>query len=314
VNVHPTKTEIKFEDERSVYQIVKAVAKKAIGQHYHVPTYEAASEDTFLNLTVPSAPLHPPASSQSTTTPHKHSTDPFTKNTFTKPAAKTDWEELFSVMNKQKDVVGKPFAPARQEAEQLKMVAEEKTSRKMMQVHQSLIVSQIKSGILLIDQQAAHERILFEKYMQALEQNPIVSQQKLFPKTVVLQPADEQLLKEMMAEIRALGFDINEFGKHTFAVNGVPAELNNYNEQDLVMQLIEGYKQQSAASLNKQEKVARTLAKRAALKSGTTLSNEEMSTLIDELFACKEPNYTPDGKVCLTTISLQQLFDLMGKK
>jgi DNA mismatch repair protein MutL len=310
VNVHPTKTEIKFEDERSVYQIVKAIAKKAIGQHYHVPTYEAASEDTFLNLTIPSAPLHIPSQPS---TEHKQS-DPFSKNTFSKPAVKTDWEELFSVMNKQKDVVGKSFAPARHEAEQLKILSEEKSSRNIMQVHQSLIISQIKSGILLIDQQAAHERILFEKYMLALEQNPIVSQQKLFPKTVVLQPADEQLLKEMMAEIRALGFDINEFGKHTFAVNGVPAELNNYNEQDLVMQLIEGYKQQSSASLNKQEKVARSLAKRAALKAGTTLSIEEMSSLIDELFACKEPNYTPDGKVCLSTISLQQLFELMGKK
>jgi DNA mismatch repair protein MutL len=312
VNVHPTKTEIKFEDERSVYQIVKAVAKKAIGQYYHVPTYEPASEDTFLNLTrpQPSENTYKPTSAPSG--PRK--SDPFTKSTFTKPAARTDWEELFSVMNKQNDVVGKQFAPARHEAEQLKIVNEENSTRNIMQVHQSLIISQIKSGILLIDQQAAHERILFEKYMTALENSPVASQQKLFPKTVVLQAAEEQLLKEMMTEIRALGFDINEFGKHTFAVNGVPAELNHYNEQDLVTQLIEGYKQQSATVLNKQEKVARTLAKRASMKSGKTLTVEEMSRLIDELFACKEPNYTPDGKVCLLTISLQQLFDLIGKK
>jgi DNA mismatch repair protein MutL len=129
-----------------------------------------------------------------------------------------------------------------------------------------------------------------------------------------LQPADEQLLTEMITEIRALGFDINEFGKYTFAVNGVPAELNNYNEQDLIIKLIEGYKNQSATALNKKEKIARSLAKRAATKTGTTLNNEEMNVLIDELFACKEPNYAPDGKVCLTTISLAQLFDILGKK
>jgi DNA mismatch repair protein MutL len=129
-----------------------------------------------------------------------------------------------------------------------------------------------------------------------------------------LQPADEQLLLEMMQEIRALGFDINEFGKHTFAVNGVPAELNHYNEQDLIIQLIEGYKNQSSTALNKKEKVARTLAKRAATKTGTSLNQEEMNMLIDELFACKEPNYAPDGKVCLTTLSLQQLFEILGKK
>jgi ribonucleoside-diphosphate reductase alpha chain len=124
----------------------------------------------------------------------------------------------------------------------------------------------------------------------------------------------EQLLTEMITEIRALGFDINEFGKYTFAVNGVPAELNNYNEQDLIIKLIEGYKNQSATALNKKEKIARSLAKRAATKTGTTLNNEEMNVLIDELFACKEPNYAPDGKVCLTTISLAQLFDILGKK
>jgi DNA mismatch repair protein MutL len=308
VNVHPTKTEIKFEDERSVYQIVRAVAKKAIGQHYHTPTYEPASEDTFLNLTRPDAPL------TFASTPERRGSDPYTKNTFTKPAEKQDWQELFNVINKKGDVVGKQFAPQRNEELRQATLTPEVVTRQVMQVHQSLIISQIKSGILLIDQQAAHERVLYEKYLIALENNPVASQQKLFPKTILLQPADEQLLLEMMQEIRALGFDINEFGKHTFAVNGVPAELNHYNEQDLIIQLIEGYKNQSSTALNKKEKVARTLAKRAATKTGTSLNQEEMNMLIDELFACKEPNYAPDGKVCLTTLSLQQLFEILGKK
>jgi DNA mismatch repair protein MutL len=216
-------------------------------------------------------------------------------------------------MNKQNDVVGKSFAPTRNENLRQASLAPEIVTRQVMQVHQSLIIAQIKSGILLVDQQAAHERVLYEKYLIALDNNPVASQQKLFPKTVILQPADEQLLNEMMAEIRALGFDINSFGKNTFAVNGVPAELNHYNEQDLIMQLIEGYKNQQSASLNKKEKVARVLAKRASTKSGTTLNNEEMNTLIDELFACKEPNYAPDGKACLTTMNIQQLFELLGK-
>jgi DNA mismatch repair protein MutL len=306
VNVHPTKTEIKFEDERSIYQIVKAVTKKAIGQYYHVPTYEPASEDTFLNL----SGITP--SNTTTQTEYKRN-DPFTKNTFSKPAEKQDWQELFSVMNKQQDIVGKGFAPARNEQLRQLSMAAEVVTRQVMQVHQSLIIAQIKSGILLLDQQAAHERVLYEKYLVALEQNPVASQQKLFPKTVVLQAADEQLLNEMMPEIKALGFDINTFGKHTFAVNGVPAELNHHNEQDLIMQLIEGYKNQQSASLNKKEKVARVLAKRASTKAGITLNTEEMNTLIDELFACKEPNYAPDGKPCLSTLNIQQLFDLLGK-
>jgi DNA mismatch repair protein MutL len=307
VNVHPTKTEIKFEDERSIYQIVRAVAKKAIGQYYHVPTYEPASDDGFLNLSRFDRSL---SNAQVGT----KSSDPFTQNTFSKPAEKQDWQELFSVMNKQKDVVGKSFGQPRNEESRQTIMPSEVITRQVMQVHQSLIIAQIKSGILLVDQQAAHERVLYEKYLIALDQNPVASQQKLFPKTVILQPADEQLLTEMMTEIRALGFDINSFGKHTFAVNGVPAELNHYNEQDLIMQLIEGYKNQQGAALNKQEKVARVLAKRASTKSGTTLNNEEMNMLIDELFACKEPNYAPDGKVCLTTLNMQQLLELLNAK
>lgn len=306
VNVHPTKTEIKFDDERSVYQIVKAVVKKAIGQHYHVPTYEPASDDTFLQLTKPES-----HTSITQTEKRENKLDSFTRNTFTKPAEKQDWQELFHVMNKQRDVVGKGFqVQPEQPSEQINF-ASEKVSRQVMQVHQSLIIAQIKSGILLIDQQAAHERILYEKYLDALDLHPSASQQKLFPKTVVLQPADEQLLLEMLPEIRILGFDINEFGKHTFAVNGVPAELNHYNEQDLIFQLIEGYKNQSSTALNKKEKVARTLAKRASTKIGTSLANDEMNLLIDELFSCKEPNYAPDGKPCLTTLTLPQLFELI---
>jgi DNA mismatch repair protein MutL len=216
-------------------------------------------------------------------------------------------------MNKEHDVVGKGFTPSRQVIQQTTF-GSEATTRSVMQLHQSLIVAQIKSGILLIDQQAAHERILFEKYIHAIAQHPVASQQKLFPKTVVLQPADEQLLNEMLHEIRALGFDINAFGKHTFAVNGVPAELDHHDEQELILQLIEGYKNESAANLNKQEKVARTLAKKAATRPGTTLTATEMNTLIDELFGCKEPNYAPDGKACLVTLSLQQLFELIQKK
>jgi DNA mismatch repair protein MutL len=304
VNVHPTKTEIKFDDERSIYQIVKAVAKKAIGQHYHIPTYEPASDDTFLQLNPTK-----PSFVQNETSVDKAQVYP--RNTFSKPAEKQDWQELFNVMNKQRDVVGKGFQlqPERP-AEQLTF-ASEKVTRQVMQVHQSVLVAQIKSGILLIDQQAAHERVLYEKYLAALDFHPSASQQKLFPKTVVLQPADEQLLLEMLPEIRILGFDINEFGKHTFAVNGVPAELNHYNEQDLIFQLIEGYKNQSSTALHKKEKVARTLAKRASTKAGTSLTIDEMNVLIDELFACKEPNYAPDGKACLTTLSLQQLLELI---
>jgi DNA mismatch repair protein MutL len=166
---------------------------------------------------------------------------------------------------------------------------------------------------LLIDQQAAHERVLYEKYLEALEYDPIMSQQKLFPKTVTLNTADEILLKELLPDIRLLGFDINELGKNTFVINGVPAELNHHDEQGLIEHLLENYKQQTQYP-GRRERIARTLAKRASVKSGIKLSLDEMNALIDELFACREPNISPDGKACIVKFSVEELFGMFGKK
>jgi DNA mismatch repair protein MutL len=166
---------------------------------------------------------------------------------------------------------------------------------------------------MLIDQQAAHERILYEKYLVALEYDPIVSQQKLFPRTVTLNAADEVLLKELLPDIRLLGFDINELGRNTFVINGAPAELNHHDEQGLIEYILENYKQQTQYP-GRRERISRTLAKRASVKSGTRLGMDEMLTLIDELFACREPHVAPDGKACIITLSTDELFGLFGRK
>ena len=173
-------------------------------------------------------------------------------------------------------------------------------------------MSQIKTGVILIDQQKAHERILYEKYLDALDRQTMASQQKLFPKTVTLNSSDEILLKYILPEIRLLGFDINELGKNTFVVNGVPAELNHHDEQGLVEYILENYKQQTSQS-DKKEKIARTLAKRASVKVGTKLSEEEMNVLMDELFACKIFDYSPDGNVCVVKLSVEDIFGLFEK-
>jgi DNA mismatch repair protein MutL len=308
VNVHPTKTEIKFEDERAVYQIIRAVVKKALGQHYHVPTFEPASDDTFLNLTPnPTFPGGKQGVSQENTG-RNDSRTPFGQNNFPeiKPASK-DWQELFSIMNN-KEIVGKSSTFSGTSEQQLQVPTTESFSVNIFQLHNSLIFSQIKSGVMIIDQQAAHERVLYEKYLQALSNHPISSQQKLFPKSVSFSPADAQLLKEMMIDMRSLGFDINELGGNTFAVNGVPAEISNQHEMVLLAEMLENYKQQSFATLNRHERIARSLAQKAAIRQGTKLTLEEIKNLIDELFACAQPNYAPDGRVCVVTMKSEDLF------
>ena len=312
VNIHPTKTEIKFEDERSIYQIIRAVTKKSLGQYHHVPNFEPASEDTFLNLSTTSKPQ-----SDERILSSKISTSKW-QNTFVsssgvenKPATKTDWQQLFDVM-KPKETVGTMTSFERKNEEQISFVEPQQQSKNIFQLHNTFIVSQIKNGIILVDQQKAHERILYEKYLDALDRKTISSQQKLFPKTVTLNSSDEILLKDILPEIRLLGFDISELGKNTFVVNGVPAELNHHDEQGLVEYILENYKQQTSQS-DKKEKIARTLAKRASVKDGTKLTDEEMSVLMDELFACKIPDYSPDGNVCIVKLSVEDLFGMFQK-
>lgn len=317
VNVHPTKTEIKFEDERSLYQILRAVCKKAIGEHYHVPTYIPASDDTFLNLGSRFTPDKPAVSHQHNNEAKVISTQNigggFNNNRDTFAVNRTqnkDWQELFGILEK-KDTIG-DVGPKRfnKTVDELALEEEQNSAKYFTQIHGTFILSQIKSGVMLIDMQAAHERVLYEKYMQALQNQPMASQQKLFPKTITLTAADAMLLNDLLADIRALGFDVNDLGGNTFAINGVPAELNHYNEQHLIDEVLENYKQQSGST--KHQNIARILAQRASVKPGTKLSTEEMNTLVDELFACTENKLSPSGKSCFKTLSLDEIYKLIG--
>ena len=311
VNVHPSKTEIKFDDERSLYQILKSVCKKTIGEHYHVPTFEPSSPDYFLQLNSPNQPIDSPQQTFQPTAKPGSGNQGFNtgKQNFNQTKS-SDWEELFGILNKKEtiaDVGGKRFAKMPDELE----LETDAYSKNITQIHGTFILSQIKSGIMLIDMQAAHERILFNKYMYALQNQPMASQQKLFPKSITLNAADALLLQELLADIRALGFDVNELGGNTFSINGVPAELNHYNEQHLIDEVLEHYKQQHG-NQTKHQHIAKILAQRAAIKPGTRLNAEEMNNLIDELFALPENKLSPSGKVCYKTLRLDDIYKILA--
>ena len=166
---------------------------------------------------------------------------------------------------------------------------------------------------MLIDQQAAHERILFEQFQQQLQQNQGVSQQSLFPQTIDLTAADFALVQDILPEIQALGFQLRPFGKSTFIVDGIPADLEKINEGQIIEKLLEDFKNQSDLKLSKREKLAKSLAKNAAIKQGNKLDNEEMEDLIDRLFACEAPNISLSGKPVIITITLQELAERFGR-
>lgn len=167
---------------------------------------------------------------------------------------------------------------------------------------------------MLIHQQWAHERILYERFLHQLENHSGLSQQSLFPQSVTLNSSDFELLRDLLPDIRNLGFDIREFGKNTVVVEGIPADINNANEHELLEQLLEGFKNNLAIlKVDKRDNLARSLARNAAIKTGTKLSMEEMNQLIDQLFACQMPNLALNGKPVITTFTLNELAERFEK-
>ena len=178
----------------------------------------------------------------------------------------------------------------------------------LSQLFDLYILKQVRSGMMIIDQQLAHERILFERYLHQLKNKHGESQQCLFPQTISFAAADFAMVMEMEQEIHALGFRLDVFGKNTLVVNGIPANLPGGREKELVEGLIEQFKSnQKELSVPIQENLARALAKRSANKAGKRLAMEEMHALLGSLFACKSPNYSPDGKPTFFIFELSKI-------
>jgi DNA mismatch repair protein MutL len=168
---------------------------------------------------------------------------------------------------------------------------------------------------MLIDQQAAHERVLFERFSQQIENQKGASQQSLFPQTINLNGADFELIQDLLPDIESLGFLIRPFGKNAFVIDGIPADLaSSVSASQILEQLLENYKNnQQISRLSKRENLAQSMARSTAIKAGTVLSYEEMADLIDKLFACESPNISLSSKNVIVTFTLKELLEKFGK-
>ncbi len=322
INVHPTKTEIKYQDEKAIYAIIRSAVKRALGQHNITPTLDFDQETSFSHMLSSKRPdelVAPQVNFNPDFNPFQSEKKqerelPFLR-TFgdEKREVSKNWGSLY-------ELVQQPvFEQQQMELPQEKSVsqnASQKTSdRQIFQLHNRFIISQIKSGFMLIDQQAAHERILYERFLQQLENHQGASQQSLFPQTVTLSAVDFELVKELLPDIQALGFQIREFGKNTMVVEGIPADISsNVSEVEMLEHLIEGFKNNfTLLKLDKRDNLARTLARNAAIKAGTFLSAQEMNNLIDQLFGCEMPNSSIYGKPVIITFTLEELLQKFEK-
>jgi DNA mismatch repair protein MutL len=316
INVHPTKTEIKFQDEKAMYAIIRSAVKRSLGRYNIAPTLDFNQETGFSQMITQQSPedivapsirvnpnFNPFAASVESAPSRQHMSQ-------TREKIEQDWSGIHEVL---KSVSHQPAAlNFGTEDEQLFVKAGEK---QIVQLHQRFILSTIRSGCLLIDQQAAHERILYERFVQQLATKPGTSQQSLFPETVTLSATDAELVKELLPDIQALGFQIREFGNNAFVVEGVPVDISSTaSEVEVLEHLLEGFKNnQAALKLNKRDQLARTLAKNSAIKAGIRLNIEEMTALIDELFACEMPQVSLSGKPIIVTFSLEELLQKFEK-
>lgn len=329
VNVHPTKQEIKFDDEKAIYALLNAAIKRALSKNSITPILDFDQDSTIIlgQQNQSEAPLPLPNFGQSNK--KSESQLPTFGQGFSreKNAVPRNWKDIYTIMEqhevKPNDFEAQPDNEPFPETSTITVQSHfanqqhtllpadtENTPAVPYQLHKRYIVSQINLGFILIDQQAAHERILYEKYTQQLENATRNTQQLLFPKTIELPRADAELLKQLLPDINALGYDMQEFGQNSFVLHGIPAEFVNAdsNEQNSIEQLLEQYQQQATElKLDRRILLARSMAHNRCIKRGQNLSTAEMEVLIDQLFACQTPYVTPSGRSTFITYSLSDV-------
>jgi DNA mismatch repair protein MutL len=218
-----------------------------------------------------------------------------------------NWEQLYEEMNMEPSLFTQHIAPQGQEI-RLPDSSFQLSGRKVLQLKQKYLIFPVKSGMMVIDQRRAQERILFERFLEILRTDQVASQQVLFPHTFELNGADTGLLKELLPDLLALGFDIREFGKETFIINGVPGILENSSPVSVVEKLLEEFKNSPVnARIRMREQVAGSLARASAMNYGEDLLPNEMEQLVDQLFSCSSPSFTNDGKTVLTIIPMEEI-------
>lgn len=328
VNIHPTKTEIKFENEQAIWQILSASAKEALGRSNAVPSIDFDTEG------MPDIPAYdplpyagsgpaaaPPVTSYDPTynpfdikhvAPSSYASrssasgwEPFYQGLEKKPQqVEMDWKDSFpEEMPQEEPEVELPVEPTLHDSS----VAVEKAAQHY-QFKGKYILTSVKSGLMIIDQQRAHVRILYDQYMEQIAARKAASQGMLFPDMVHFSASELPVLESIMDDLSALGFDLSNLGGGSFAINGVPAGIEGLNPEQLVTNMVHTAIEKGCKVKEEvQSMLALSLAKAAAIVPGQVLTNDEMNGLIEGLFSVSTPNYTPDGKTVLAVIKEDEI-------
>ena len=301
VNIHPTKTEIKFENEQAIWQILAAAVKDAIGQFCEIPQIDFDTEGR------PDIPAYSPVGSDHITAP-KVTTSPQYNPFRQKPSQ--DWQRLYEGLPK--ETVPEEPALFPETAE----VTEQASITDIAPVHYQYkgryIMTAVKSGLMIIDQYRADVRIRYERYLHQLTEAPAQSQRLLFPEMVELSSAEAVLMTDLLPSLTTLGFEVTPIGPTTYAVNGVPAGLEGLQPENLLRDILTDATEHISNLSPLTSNLSLSLARHAAIPYGQLLSNDEMDTLVNDLFACENVNYTPDGRAILCILPQHDIEQLLG--
>ncbi len=311
VNIHPTKTEIKFQDERSIYAILNSGVKQALGKYHIAPTIDFDQE---LSISVEPLPagkeVLPP---QVNINPEYN---PFNKNEYNRGSgfgsakdrikAPANWQDLYSLSRKF-DTENKI-----ENEQQVLIPTEESESftegKVLFQLGKNYMVTRLKSGLVVIHLQRAIERIHYEKYLSSLENQSGSAQQLLFPENISLGASDAEIIIELIPQLKSLGLDVDQFGPREFIIRGIPSESLSENAASLLEGFLEEFKiSDSASSTNATDKLALSLARGTGKLPDRSFTEQELRNLADKLFACVNPQYDPSGRAVIVTFTANEL-------
>jgi DNA mismatch repair protein MutL len=316
VNIHPTKTEIKFENEVPIWQILAASVKESLGKFNEVPSIDFDMEGMpDIPAYDSAAPIQPPKLN------FNPNFNPFQKSGSSYSRPKVEWEDLYEGIERaeqktqhsyEPDVIDyEAFQEKESEPQQAVLYDEETVMEKsslQFQFKGRFILTSVKSGLMIIDQHRAHVRVLFDQYLEQIKNRQGVAQGVLFPEILELPVSEAVVLQEISDDLSAIGFELTDLGGGSYAINGVPSGIEGLSPVQLIRNMVHTAMEKGC---NVKDEVhttlALTLAKAAAIVYGQVLSSDEMTRLVDSLFACAMPNYTPDGKTVLSVLKEEDI-------
>ncbi|CAL2081960.1 DNA mismatch repair endonuclease MutL [Tenacibaculum sp. 190524A05c] len=323
INIHPTKTEVKFDNEKALYAIIRATVKHSLGQYNVAPVLDFnrdATLDTPYDFKNKSSVSTPKIIVDPTFNPFKNETldkNPVQTERLRTSSTKTyqsnfkkdtgSWESLYANLNTES------FSSTNTQEELFESEKETETG-KTFQVQKKYILSTIKSGVVLIHQTLAHQRVLYEEYLEHITVKEANSQQLLFPINISFSTTDIEMITGMKADLESAGFVFNEITKDTVVIGGIPTSISESQITLILEQLLDDIKLEVPdASFSHFDVMAKSFAKSLAIKTGTVLSGKEQETLVNNLFSCKEPSVSPLGKPTFKTLTLQEIDTIFSK-